>query len=198
MQVSVSFAEAHAAAHPYPWPVKTSIRHEVFTRRGGLYFGAAHLLGYEAPYGAQMIFRFADFNAGRWASRNAAFQQALAGASKRPLALDGDPFVAGSRMDAPGETESAARAISSALGLSDAEIRRDLSRSDDPEFERSTLYMKVFALAERRAGRRLPRAVVPDIVLKSPKFTRRLTTEWFARRVDERYQRCLTRGEGAG
>jgi hypothetical protein len=198
MQVSVAFAEAHANAHTYPWPVKESIRHEVFTRRGGLYFGTAHLLGYEAPYGTQMVYRFADFNAGRWASRNAAFQQALAGASKRTLALDGDAFVAGARMEAPGETESAARALSAALGMSDHEIRRDLVRSDGADFERTALYAKVFAIAEQRAGRKLPRAALPEIVLKSPKFTRRLTTEWFAKRVDERYQRCLTRGEGAG
>jgi len=32
---------------------------------------------------------------------------------------------------------------------------------------------------------------VPQIRLESPKITRKLTTEWFARRVDERYQRCL-------
>jgi len=35
--------------------------------------------------------------------------------------------------------------------------------------------------------------VIPRIDLHSPKITRPLTTEWFARRVDERYQRCLAR-----
>ncbi|MGZ9058878.1 MAG: DUF1615 family protein [Burkholderiaceae bacterium] len=39
----------------------------------------------------------------------------------------------------------------------------------------------------------MPRAVLPNIKLKSPKITRNLTTEWFARRVDDRYQRCVAR-----
>ena len=43
----------------------------------------------------------------------------------------------------------------------------------------------------------MPRAVVPNIALKSPKITRKLTTEWFARRVDERYRRCLVKTAGA-
>jgi hypothetical protein len=33
--------------------------------------------------------------------------------------------------------------------------------------------------------------VVPNITLSSPKITRKLTTEWFARRVEERYKRCM-------
>ena len=126
------------------------------------------------------------------------FRRRCASASNRKLDLDGDPFVAGSAIESPGQTESAARSLARALGMDDAAIRRDLARSDGADFERSALYGKVFALADQRAGRKLPRAALPNIVLKSPKITRRLTTEWFARRVDERFQRCLTRGEDAG
>ncbi|MFO6335150.1 DUF1615 family protein, partial [Pseudomonas aeruginosa] len=57
----------------------------------------------------------------------------------------------------------------------------------------SALYRKVFALAESATGKTLPRAVLPGIALESPKITRKLTTAWFAKRVDERYQRCMAR-----
>ncbi|MBP6251830.1 MAG: DUF1615 domain-containing protein [Rubrivivax sp.] len=198
MQVSVDFAEAHVRARPYPFPAQDTLRHEVFTRRGGLYFGTAHLLDYPAlAYGPTMLYRFADFNAGRWASRNAAFQQALSVVGGQALDLDGDLF--GSDPTQPGPTERAARSLGGALGLSNREIRRDLERSRDEDFDRSLLAAKVFALAEQRSGRAQPRAVLPRIVLKSPKIKRRLTTEWFARRVDQRYQRCLALGRpGAG
>lgn len=195
MQVSIAFAEQHAKAHPYPFPAPQPVRREVFSRRGGLYFGTAHLLGYAAPaYGQTMLYRFADFNAGRHASRNAAFQQALAVASGRTLDLDGDLFIPGS--DPPGQTELAARSLAPALGLDEAAIRRALERSTGEDFDRSPLLERVFDLAQARAGKPLPRAVVPRIVLKSPKITRQLTTEWFASRVDERYRRCLQRQPG--
>jgi hypothetical protein len=35
--------------------------------------------------------------------------------------------------------------------------------------------------------------VLPQIDLKSPKFKRKLTTEWFARRVATRHAACLAR-----
>jgi Protein of unknown function (DUF1615) len=190
MQVSIAFAEAHAKARLYPFNPKGSVRDEVFTRRGGLYFGAAHLLDYPANYGAQMIFRFADFNAGHYAARNAAFQQAVATATGRALDLDGDLVAPGGALS-PGQTETAVRSLGAALGMDAREIRRDLDRGDEPNFDRSPLLTRVYALAEQRAGRKLPRAVMPSIVLQSPKIRRQLTTEWFARRVDERYQRCL-------
>lgn len=194
MQVSIAFAEQHAREHSYPYAGAGSIRHEVFTRRGGLYFGIAHLLDYPAAYDTH-LYRFADFNAGHYASRNAAFQSAVSLASGIPLELDGDLVRHGDDDDAkPGSTELAVRSLGKRLDLDQRAIRRMLEQGDGPEFERSTLYKRVFDLAERLEHRPLPRAVVPRIALHGPKISRKLTTEWFARRVDERHQRCLARG----
>jgi Protein of unknown function (DUF1615) len=195
MQVSIAFAEAQVRSRPYPFPAEDSIRHEVFTRRGGLYFGTAHLLAYDTTaYGPAMIYRFADFNAGRYASRNAAFQQALGVAARRKLDLDGDLVV--DDVSPPGQTEQAARSLAAELDMDERSIRRELERGSSQAFDTSPLAAKVFALAEARSGRAQPRAVLPGIVLKSPKITRRLTTEWFARRVDERFKRCLASDAG--
>ena len=191
MQVSIAFAESSAQARPYPYAVRDSVRREVFTRRGGLYFGTAHLLAYDAPYD-RFLYRFADFNAGQYASRNAAFQNALSVASGLPVTLDGDLLPRAS--DAPrGETERAAATLAVRLGLSEAAIRRDLERGDDSGFEKTAVHERVFAYAEQLDKRTLPHAVVPRIDLQSPKFTRKLTTDWFAKRVDERHRRCLAR-----
>jgi Protein of unknown function (DUF1615) len=192
MQVSIAFAEAHSETKRYPYPVHSTIRNEVFTRRGGIYFGIAHLLDYPAAYD-DMLFRFADFNAGHYASRNAAFQNAVSRLSKTPLALDGDLLLRGDRANEPSKTELAARKIAQKLELSVAAIRRDLERGESEEFDETRLYERVFALADQ--GKAVPRAVVPKIRLQSPKITRKLTTEWFARRVDQRYERCLTRAK---
>jgi hypothetical protein len=194
MQVSVAFAKTHAAARPYPYPVADSLRHEVFTRRGGMYFGIAHLLDYPAPYEG-LVYRFADFNAGHYASRNAAFQKALTELSGVPLALDGDllRFDKGKTVKEPGSTELAARVLAGRLDLSPADIRRDLEKGALADFERSALYRRVFEAADAASPKPVPRAVVPTIALQSAKFTRKLTTEWFARRVAERHRACVGR-----
>jgi len=191
MQVSILFAEQHAEVHRYPWPSGNSIRDEVFTRRGGLYFGIAHLLGYPVSYD-RMLFRFADYNAGFYASRNAAFQKALSIASGVPLALDGDLI----RYDdsEPGTTERAARDLGRRIDLSDSDIRHALEQGESIDFERSELYRRVFAQADQTAHAPQPRAVLPRIALESPKITRKLTTEWFATRVEKRYRTCLDKG----
>jgi hypothetical protein len=191
MQVNVAFAEQFAAAHRYPYPVKQSIADEVFTRRGSLYFGVAHLLDYQAPYD-RYLYRFADFNAGQYASRNAAFQRAVSAASGLPLDADGAllPHAGGS---GTGHTELAVRALSRRLHLDEAAIHAALEQGKTEEFERTTLYQAVFALAAQAAGRPLPRATVPQIRLEGPKISRNLTTDWYARRVDERFRQCLSR-----
>ena len=188
MQVSIDFAEKHRARYPYT--VDGSIRREVFTRRGGMYFGIAHLLGYPASY-ERPLYRFADFNAGWYASRNAAFQNAVNQLSGGRLALDGDLIRYDS--SAASNTELAVRGLGNRLNMNDRDIRRALEESETLEFEKTTLYQRTFALADKAGSKPVPRAVLPGIKLQSPKITRNLTTAWFALRVDERYARCMAR-----
>lgn len=193
MQVSIAFAEAFSAEKPYPYPVTGSIRHEVFTRRGGVYFGVAHLLDYPAPY-TRPIYRFADFNAGQYASRNAAFQQAVTQATGIPLALDGDllRYDHGEPAREPGSTELAVRVLARRIDMGNDEIRRDLARGKGAAFEQTKVYARVYALVDA-PGKPAPRAVLPQIPLSSPKITRPLTTDWFANRVQARYESCMKR-----
>jgi len=79
------------------------------------------------------------------------------------------------------------------LEMSDAAIRRDLQRGGEEAFEHTRLYERVFSLADKLNRAQVPRAVVPRIRLQSAKITRKLTTEWFASRVDERRKQCLAR-----
>jgi hypothetical protein len=190
MQVNVAFAEQFAAARPYPYPVKSSIADEVFTRRGSVYFGTAHLLAYPASYDAY-LYRFADFNAGQYASRNAAFQRAVGSASGIPVVPDGALLPHGSDAKAPGSTELAIRSLGKKLNIGDGAIHNALEQSKTAEFEQTQLYRGIFNLADRAEGQPLPRASIPRIELHGPKIVRRLTTDWYAHRVDQRFRRCL-------
>ena len=188
MQVSIAFAEQHTDG--YPWKIDGTVRQEVFSLRGGLWFGTYHLLNYPANYSVP-LYRFADFNAGWYASRNAAFQNAVAKATGVKLALDGDLIRYDS--DEAGTTELAVRRLSSQLAMSDDDIHRQLKKGDTLAFEESDLYKQVFRIADKKAGKTLPREVLPGIQLESPKITRNLTTAWFAKRVDDRRASCMAR-----
>jgi Protein of unknown function (DUF1615) len=190
MQVNIVYANQYAAIRHYPYPVKTSIADEVFTRRGSLYFGIAHLLAYQPPYDAY-IFRFADFNAGQYASRNAAFQNATSRASGVPLVPDGTLLSDKDGTGSPGETERALRSMAVRLNLDQSEIHGALEQGKLQEFEKTALYERTFALAERIGRRPLPRAIIPAITLHGPKISRDLTTSWYAHRVEGRFERCL-------
>jgi hypothetical protein len=196
MQVNVAFAQQFEQTRRYPWPHEGSIDDTLFTRRGSLYFGIAHLLAYEAGYD-RYLYRFADFNAGQYASRNAAFQNAVAVASKVQLIKDGALVSHEADGDAPGRTELALQMLAKQLAMRQDAIRRALQQAKSREFEETSLYKTVYSLAERMSGKPLPRALVPHIELHGPKITRQLTTEWYANRVNERFQRC-ERHPGAG
>ena len=153
-------------------------------------FGSLNPVNYPASYSVP-LYRFADFNAGWYASRNAAFQNAVVKASGVKLALDGDLIRYDS--DEPGSTELAVRRLAGQLGMSDSEIHSQLKKGDSLAFEKTDLYQQVFRLADKKAGKTLPREMLPGIQLESPKITRNLTTAWFAKRVDERRASCMAR-----
>lgn len=187
MQVNVAFLKQTPAVRTYPYPVQSTMADELFTRRGSVYFGIAHLFGYSAPY-PRPLFRFADFNAGQYASRNAAFQNAVSVASGIRLTPDGALLPGDGSV---GSTEKAVRTLGDRLNVSDDAIHSALEQGKSADFERTEVYRRVFELAGHSTA--APHALVPRIKLQGPKISRNLTTDWYARRVDGRLQQCLKR-----
>lgn len=187
MQVSAGFASAYAAKRRYPFAHEGPLRDALFSRKGGLYFGVAYLLDYPANYPG-MRFRFADYHAGRYSSRNAAFQKAVSALSGIPLQADGDllRYEDGVALEDDSRTLRALLAIAPRLNMDRAGIFRDLQLEKSYAFEHSRLYARICALTPA-----MPRAHVPEIEVRGHKFTRRLTTRSYVDRVDGRYRDCL-------
>ncbi len=199
MQVSVKFAIKTAKERrwlPMSLTDAYAVRDQLYTRSGGMYYGIKQLLDYETGYDRK-IYRFADYNAGRYASRNAAFQKIINELSNAKLDLDGDLLLYDK--DQPraqtSATEKAVRDIAKRfkLDLSDKRIRKDLSRGQDFDFTGTTTYISVRSLYRSKTGKDAAFAVLPDINLSSPKIRRKMTTADFATFVNKRYQACLAR-----
>lgn len=194
MQVSLKFAEDHTATHRYPYSYDGSLRDELFTRRGGVYFGVAYLLGYPVSYN-QMLYRFADFNAGRYASRNAAFQKAVSTLTGTTMDYDGDLLryeddrVSGQSS----QTLDALLTLAPRLKLGASAIQADLQHEKSAGFEKTPLFTRIFALARDKTGREWQAQTLPEIRLRSPKIRHGFTTAGFAQRVNTRYRQCLSR-----
>jgi hypothetical protein len=191
MQVSVKFAEAWARDHHGQ---VATVRDSLYTRAAGVYFGTVRLFAAPAGYD-KMLFRFADYNAGMYASRNAALQSQLSRLTGRHLALDGDILSydkEGEPRSDVTETMQALRAFRDryAPTLGDRELRRDAEQEKTLAFEGTETFRAVKA-AYLATGQAPEYAILPDLVLESPKITRKLSTAWFAQSVDRRYQACL-------
>lgn len=192
MQVSIAFAEMQLQKANYPYPIRNGLRKELFTRRGGIFFGVAHLLDYKALYDSP-IYRFADYNAGRYSSRNAAFQSALTMASGVPIVTDGDLLTYKDSEQTSSATQAALQSIAAKANLSQATVSADLKKEKEAAFYQTSTYNNIFSLAEGIHKREIPRALLPQIELKGPKIQRQLTTAWFANRVNTRMIGCILR-----
>ena len=200
MQVSVDFALEVARRRrwlPMSLDDVYALRDELYTRHGGMYYGVLLLLGYETGYDRK-LYRFADFNAGRYSSRNAAFQSQIAELSKSALAADGDLLLydkSGKVSSGVSNTEKALRAVlkSSNFELTDEDIHLDLLHEKDSDFVQTLTYSALRATYEQVTGKRPVFAIVPNIALSSPKIRSKMTTRVFAESVDQRYQSCMAR-----
>jgi hypothetical protein len=201
--VSVRFAEEWARAHPGKASSPGEIRDALYTRNGGVYYGTARLLAYRARY-PRAIFRFADYNAGFYASRNAAIQAKLSLLTGRRLLPDGDLLAYekdGSLKDGETESERAVRSFAERFAptLSASAIRADLRLEKTLELETTATYRAIEQAAAgqlasgRGPGPGVAYAILPDVAISSPKFTGTRSTAWFAQSVDRRYRACLVR-----
>lgn len=192
MQVSVRFAEAWARQHHGR---EAAVRDALYTRAGGVYYGTARLFGHQASY-PSMIYRFADYNAGVYASRNAALQAQLATLTGKKLALDGD-FLGygadGEVADDQTQTMEAVRLFRERFAprISDRRAHLDARQEKALAFENTETYRAIKSVFATRMGTVPPYATLPQVTLESPKLSRKLSTSWFAESVDRRHQACL-------
>lgn len=194
MQVSAAYAIAEvekAKDKRLGMAAIWKLRDELYTRRGGVLYGTRMLLGYRAGYPSR-LFVFADYNAGRYASRNAAFQHMVAKLSGTDLARDGDLLIydAGAPKPEAGATEKALRTLKF-LGLTDENIRADLLTEKEDRFKDTPTYARVAKAYAAKTGAQAPYAMLPQIRLSSPKIRHAMTTADFARAVMVRYENCM-------
>ncbi|MDY7225770.1 DUF1615 family protein [Hyalangium rubrum] len=191
MQVSVRYAvEQSDEDRP-----EAEVREELYTRAGGVRHGTSRLLGYTAHY-AQPLHRFADYNAGFYASRNAALQAQVSHLTGLPLALDGDLLLyndEGEPRDEDSRTLKALLAFRTrhAPKVSERQVRRDARKEKQGDFEETETWRAIKQAYERSTGKTPEYSRLPEVAIRSPKMSQDRTTAWFARSVDRRFQRCL-------
>lgn len=187
MQVKVDFAQSLD-----PKMDNDDVRELLYTRAGGVRAGTARLLGYAASYD-DVAFRFADYNAGLYTSRNAAFQQLVEDLTGQSLVNDGDLLIYdknGSPKDVDSNTLKALLTFGAANGLSSWTIHRDAKKEKTQAFEETDTWKTVRAAWTTKKKATPPYAQTPEVSLSSPKLSKPRTTSWFASSVKQRYLRC--------
>ena len=192
MQVSVSWAVDEADADD-----ASLLRDSLYTRAGGLKYGTARLFAHDAPYDSPR-YRFADYNAGVYASRNAALQAQLSAVTGRPLATDGDFLLYDNDGEARRKQSKTVGALMvfrarHAPHLSESRIRRDAAQEKSAAFDDTETVEALRAAYTRETGKAAVYAMVPDVALHSPKMKSGRSTRWFTDNVMIRYNDCLGR-----
>lgn len=192
MQVSVSFALARAGELE-----PEAVRERLYTLEGGVTYGTLRLFVHEADY-ERPLYRFADYNAGLYASRNAMFQKMLRDLVGGDLTPDGDLLIWSERGRPTRQDGQSMRALlswrgSAAPDLEEARLRREVRLEKERAFEETETWRRVRESWARKTGQPPAYAALPEVALDSPKLRKDRTTAWFAQNVQRRYEDCRRR-----
>ncbi|MFI8033377.1 DUF1615 family protein [Acinetobacter sp. ABJ_C3_5] len=195
MQVHINYAKEHKRQSGNI----AELRDDLYTQYGGLYYGIHRLMEYSADYD-KAIYRFADYNSGMYSSRNAAFQKMLEVIQDKDLDLDGDLLLYnkdGNPQSAlsQSEKEIIAAFTSNRVLVTPRQIRADLKKEKERKFEDTQTYLAVQKLYQTKTNKEPIYAIMPEVVISGPKLSRDYNTNWFASRVNGRYEACMQRAK---
>ena len=195
MQVHIGYAKEHKRQSGNV----ASLRTDLYSQEGGLYYGIHRLMMYPAHYD-KPIYRFADYNSGRYSSRNAAVQMMVNTLSETQLSLDGDLLLydkdGGVRLSKSQTEQELIHVFAAAhVLLTPRQIRQDLKKEKEQNFEKTETYNTLIKLYSEKTGKQPPYAIMPEVVISGPKLSRDYNTNWFATRVNGRYQTCMQRAK---
>jgi hypothetical protein len=143
---------------------------------------------------SDFIYQAADYNAGKYTSRNVGFQHAVSKLTGIPLALDGDLLSYGLKGTlTESQTEKALTTLSSQkdLGLNKVSRRLALSKEKEAAFSETGLYITVAERYKAKFKQPMPKEMLPVIKLESLKVSKGLTTARFANAVKTKYNLCM-------
>ncbi len=175
------------------------LRNDLYTQYGGLYYGIHRLMEYPADYD-EAIYRFADYNSGMYSSRNAAFQKMLGALTEAEISLDGDLLLYnkdGDVRSTQSQTEKELIAVfaQNNVLVTPRQIRADLKKEKEKKFEDTQTYLAVQKLYQKKTNKEPMYAVMPQVVISGPKLSRDYNTNWFASRVNGRYEQCMLKAK---
>ena len=195
MQVHINYAKEHKRQSGSI----AELRNDLYTQYGGLYYGIHRLMKYPADYD-KAIYRFADYNSGMYSSRNAAFQRMLNAMTKTEINLDGDLLLYTKNGDikaTQSQTEKELIAIfaQNNILVTPRQIRSDLKKEKEKKFEDTQTYLAVQKLYQNKTQKEPIYATMPQVVISGPKLSRDYNTNWFASRVNGRYETCMQKAK---
>lgn len=195
MQVHISYAKDHKRQSGNI----SELRTDLYSQYGGLYYGIHRLMMYPAQYD-KSIYRFADYNSGMYSSRNAAFQSMLNELTAAELSLDGDLLLYNKNGGIRAEKSESERELinvfaSNNVLITPRQIRSDLKHEKDEKFEKTQTYKAIIELFETKIGKKSFYAMMPEVIISGPKLSRDYNTNWFATRVNGRYETCMQKAK---